>query len=103
MSIFNYKKIINHTYIILIVLFSFLINWHYSKYGVFPIDSFLHYDSAYRILNGEYPIKDFWVVSGVFVDFLQALFFKILGVNWHSYILHSSLINILISKLTDYP
>ena len=100
MSIFNYKKIINHTYIILIVLFSFLINWHYSKYGVFPIDSFLHYDSAYRILNGEYPIKDFWVVSGIFVDYLQALFFKILGVNWYSYIFHSSLMNVLISTLT---
>ena len=75
MSIFNYKKIINHSYIILIVLFSFFINWKYSKYGVFPIDTFLHYDSAYRILNGEYPIKDYWIVSGFFVDFLQAFFF----------------------------
>ena len=100
MSIFNYKKIINHSYLILIIFFSFCINWKYSKYGVFPIDSFLHYDSAYRILNGEYPIKDFWIVSGITVDFLQALFFKIFGVNFHSYILHSSLFNVLISVLT---
>jgi len=100
MSIFNYKKIINPTYIILIGLFSFLINWKYSKYGVFPIDTFLHYDSAYRILNGEYPIKDYWVVSGIFVDFIQAFFFKIFGISWYSYILHSSLLNVLISILT---
>ena len=100
MSIFNYKKIINYSYIILIVSFSFFINWKYSKYGVFPIDTFLHYDSAYRILNGEYPIKDYWIVSGFFVDFLQAFFFKIFGVNWYSYILHSSLLNVLISILT---
>jgi len=101
MSIFNYKKkITNHTYIILIVFFSFLVNWSYSRHGIFPVDSFLHYDSAYRILNGEHPIKDYWIVSGIFVDYLQALFFKIFGINWYSYILHSSIFNVILSILT---
>jgi hypothetical protein len=101
MSIFNYKKITtDHTYIILIVFFAFFINWTYSKYGVFPLDTFLHYDSAYRILNGEHPIKDYWIVSGIFVDYLQALFFKIFGINWYSYILHSSIFNVILSILT---
>ena len=36
------------------------------------------------------------------VDFLQAIFFKVLGTNWKSYILHSSIINIIISVLTFY-
>ena len=99
----NYKKSIEkYTYIFFIILFSFFINWKYSRYGVFPIDTFLHYDSAYRILNGEYPIRDYWIVSGLFVDFLQAFFFKIFGVSWYSYILHSSLLNVLISISTFY-
>ena len=65
-----------HTYLSIILLFfSFFINYFYSSYGVFPIDTFLHYDSSYRITQGEYPIKDFWIVSGIFVDFLGAFFF----------------------------
>lgn len=102
MSTLNYKKKIDYFYIIAIIFFSFFINWKYSKYGVFPIDTFLHYDSAYRILNGEHPIKDYWAVSGIFVDYLQAFFFKIFGVNWYSYILHSSMLNVTLSILTFY-
>jgi len=102
MSIFNNKKKLDYFYVIFIILFSFSINWKYSRYGVFPIDTFLHYDSAFRILTGEYPFKDYWVVSGVFVDFLQAFFFKIFGVNWYSYIFHASILNVLISILTFY-
>ena len=98
----NFKKLINFPYLILIILISFSINWKYASYGVFPIDTFFHYDSAYRILNGEYPIKDYWVVSGIFVDFLQAIFFKVLNVSWHSYIFHSSILNALFSVLTFY-
>ena len=96
------KNIIDYLYPILIIIFSFLINWNYSKYGVFPIDTFLQYDSAYKILNGEYPIRDYWVVSGIFVDILQSIFFKILGVNWYAYIVHSSLLNSIICVLTFY-
>ena len=70
-----------HTYLSIILLFfSFFINYIYSSYGVFPIDTFLHYDSSYRITQGEYPIKDFWIVSGIFVDFLGAFFFQIFSI-----------------------
>ena len=54
----------------IIFLVSFLINKYYANLGAFPIDTFLHFDSGFRILNGEYPIKDFWIVSGIFVDYL---------------------------------
>ena len=104
MSTFNFitKKIINNLYLILIITFSFLINWYYSRYGAFPMDTFLHYDSAFRILNGEYPIKDYWATTGIAVDFIQALFFKIFGVNWTAYVIHSSLFNLVISIFTFY-
>ena len=99
MNIFSFKNLHNKHifYLVIIFFFSFLINFYYSKFGVFPIDTFLHYDSAFRILNNEYPIKDYWIVSGFFVDFIQSFFFKTLGVNWFSYIFHASIFNCIIT------
>ena len=99
-SSLNTKKYLNYLYPFIVVIFSFSINWNYAKFGVFPMDTFLHYDSSYRVLNGEIPIRDYWIVSGLFVDFLQAFFFQIFGINWYAYILHSSLLNLIISVLT---
>ena len=64
----------NFFYVINIGFFSFFINFYYSNLGVFPIDTFLHYDSAFRILNNEYPIKDFWIVSGLVVTLYNLIF-----------------------------
>ena len=74
MVLYNIKKILNvHIFIIFIIFyFSFFINKHFGNIGVFPIDTFLHYDSGYRILNNQYPTRDFWVTSGIFIDFLEA-------------------------------
>ena len=75
------KSKINNTNflnIIILAIFSFFINLYYSSLGSFPIDTFLHYDSSSRILNGELPSRDFWVVSGLTVDFIQAFFSKFL-------------------------
>ena len=50
---------------------------------------------------GEYPFKDYWAVSGPFIDYLQAVFFYLFGVNWQSYVLHASLVNVALT-LTTY-
>ena len=89
-------------YLIILVSFSFLVNLYYSSIGSFPIDTFLHYDSSARILKGELPIRDFWVVSGIVIDFIQSLFFKIFGVNWYAYVIHSSVFNSIISLLVIF-
>ena len=89
----------NFFYLFFLFLFSFFINYYYSKLGSFPIDTFLHYDSAYRILNGELPIRDYWIVSGLVVDLIQSLFFYIIGVNWYAYSIHSSLFNCLLTTI----
>ena len=99
-SSLNTQKLFNYLYLFIVIIFSFTINWNYAKLGVFPMDTFLHYDSGYKILNGELPIRDYWIVSGLFVDFLQAFFFQIFGINWYAYIIHSSLLNLAISVLT---
>ena len=66
------------------------------------MDSFFHFDAGYRILNGEHPFKDFWVVSGPTVDYIQAVFFYIFGTNWQSYVLHASLFNALLTISTFF-
>tara|TARA_Y100000590_G_scaffold240705_1_gene270687 strand:+ start:1239 stop:2798 length:1560 start_codon:yes stop_codon:yes gene_type:complete len=87
-------------FIILLFLFSLLINQYYGNKGIFPIDSFSHFDTGFRILLGEYPFKDYWVVSGPFVDYLQGLFFYLFGVNWQTYVFHASFINGIITIVT---
>ena len=57
--------------ILFLIIFSLLINQYYGNKGVFPLDSFSHFDAGFRVLNGEYPFKDYWIVSGFFVDYLQ--------------------------------
>ena len=79
--------------ILFLAIFSILINQYYGNKGVFPVDSFAHFDTGFRILLGEYPFKDYWVVSGPFVDYLQGIFFYFLGVSWQSYLFHASLFN----------
>ena len=87
-------------FIVFLFFFSLLINQYYGNKGIFPVDSFSHFDTGFRILLGEYPFKDYWVVSGPFVDYLQAIFFYLFGVNWQSYVLHASFLNVVLSITT---
>ena len=86
----------NIDYIILIIL-SFSINFYYSSLGVLPQDTFAYYDSGYRVLNGSVPFKDYWTVSGPFIDYIQAIAFFIFKTNWTTYISTSSIINVIIT------
>lgn len=92
------KKFINSSlfYSTLLIFFSFFFNYYYANLGVFPIDTFAFFDSAYNILLGRHPFKDIWITTGPLVDYIQAVFFKILGLNWKSYVIHASLMNSLI-------
>ena len=87
-------------FITILILFSLLINQYYGNRGIFPVDSFAHFDSGFRILLGEHPFKDYWIVSGPIIDYIQAIFFYLFGVNWQSYVLHASLMNAILSVAT---
>ena len=86
--------------IIFIFFFSLFFNQYFGNRGVFPIDSFSHFDLGFRVLNGELPFKDYWVVSGPLIDFIQAFIFLILGVNWQTYLLNASILNGIFAVLT---
>ena len=83
-------------------LIAFFINYYYGGIGVFPIDTFAHFDTGYRIMNGSSPFNDYWTTSGPMVDYLQSLFFLMLGVNWFSYVAHPSLINGILTLSVFY-
>ena len=88
--------------IIILLIFSILINQYYGYRGVNPIDSFFSFNSGYDVLNGHFPFKDYWTITGPFIDFTLALFFKIFGVSWFSYVLYASLFNFIIVIATFY-
>lgn len=89
------KLFLNKNYIFYTILavFSFYINFYVGSNGVFPLDTFIHYDNGYRILLGEHPVKDYWIVHGFLIDYIQAFFFKFFGNEWKSYLYHSSIFN----------
>ena len=89
----------NIFFIFSIFLSSTFFTFHYGYRGVFPIDSFLIYDAGYKVLNGFHPFKDYWSITGPILDYIQYIFFKLLGVSWFSYVAHSSIVNLSLSVI----
>ena len=80
-------------YIIILMTFSFFINVFFGSRGVYPVDTFIHFDQGFRILKNDHPVKDYWIVHGFFVDYMQAMFFSLFGENWKAYVYHASFLN----------
>ena len=93
----HFSSKMNYIAYAILAVFAFFINYFFSNIGVYPIDTFSFFDSGYLITKGYHPIKDFWVISGILVDYIQALFFLIFGNNWNAYVFHSSLLNVSVS------
>lgn len=96
------KKKLNLYRIISFLIFfiALFINQYFGNRGIFPIDSFAFFDTGFRVLNGETPFKDYWAVSGPFIDYTQALLFSFFGVNWQAYVLNASILNAILAVLT---
>ena len=86
--------------IIFIILVPIVANHYYGSIGVFPIDTFAFFDSSNLISKGFLPIRDYWTSNGFLIDLIQSIFFKIFGVNWQIYLLHSSIVNFLLTFFT---
>ena len=90
-------KIININFFIPLILaiYSFIINWFSGNIGVMPMDTFAFFDTGFSILKDKLPIRDFWIFTGLTVDYIQSLFFLLFGLSWKSYIFHASIFNII--------
>lgn len=93
---------LHNIFLFILILFSVAITFYSGYRGVFPLDSFLIFDGGYKILNGFHPFKNYWSITGPFLDYVQSSLFFLFGVNWNSYILHSALINVLLSTISFY-
>lgn len=89
-------------YFIILFFFSIAFNQYYGYLGINPLDSFFLFNSGYKVLNGYFPFKDYWTITGPLIDFIQAIFFKIFGISWFSYVFHASIFNFIISISTFY-
>ena len=75
---FNYIRNNYHFHLLLIITsLGFVL--FYGHRGVYPIDSFIIFNSGYNVYNGVHPFKDYWSISGPILDYIQALisFFNI--------------------------
>jgi hypothetical protein len=90
----------NKFLILILFFFSITINQYYGNLGTFPMDSFHFFDSGFRVLNGETPFADYWLVKGPLLDYIQATFFYLFGINWQAYVLHASVFNAIITIST---
>ena len=68
---------LNYLGIFLLTIYAFWINWFSANVGIMPIDTFAFFDTGFSILKNKLPIRDFWIFTGLVVDYLQALFFLI--------------------------
>ena len=46
--------------------------------------------------------RDYWIIKGPVLDIVQAIFFKLFGVSWFSYVFHASIFNSIFSIATFY-
>ena len=100
MMIKNRTTLILNDYIIGIVVavVAYQINNYFGFIGLNPTDSFLIFGSGDRVLKGDLPFKDYWIVSGgPLIDIMQSFVFKILGVSWSSFVIHASILNAIFS------
>ncbi len=89
------KLIVEVLVLIVLSIYAYLINWYSGNIGVMPIDSFGFFDTGYSIINGHLPIRDFWIFTGLLVDYMEAGFLLVFGNNWNSHLAHSSFMNII--------
>ena len=81
--------------LLILSTYAYLVNWYSANIGVLPIDTFGFMDSSNSVLKGHLPIRDFWIFTGLLLDYMGAFFLKVFGNNWNSYLAHSSVMNIV--------
>jgi hypothetical protein len=67
-----------------------------------PMDNTVLFNGGYRVLKGYTPFSDYWLVTGPLLDYVNAFFFKIFGISWKTFIIHSSTFNSIIAIASYY-
>lgn len=89
------KKLPDYSAIALLIAFSFCLTMGAGRRGLFAYDQSIVFDGGWRVLSGQIPYKDFLAPYGLMVFWIQALFFKVLGVSYFSYVITAAFLNAL--------
>ena len=95
--IYLFRKKKFEVYFVVLLIFSLFFNQYFGNRGLSPLDSAGLFGGGYRVLNGDFPFKDYWVTTGPFIDYFQGLLFLIFGTSWQVYVFHASLLNGLLT------
>ena len=100
------KKLIlnlnNKIIVFFLAILAFFVNYHYGFIGMMPMDNTVLFNGGYRVLNGYTPFNDYWLVTGPLLDYLNAFFFKLFGISWSTFIIHSSTFNLILAVASYY-
>jgi len=100
------KKLIlnlnNKILVFFLAILAFFINYYYGFIGIMPMDNTVLFNGGYRVLNGYSPFNDYWLVTGPLLDYLNAFFFKLFGISWSTFIIHSSTFNLILAVASYY-
>ena len=94
----RYEKAFNFFAYFAISLYAFYLAFQSGRNGFFALDQSIIFDGAYRIISGQTPYRDFFMPIGPVVFWIQAVFFKLFGVNYTAYLLHSAFVNMVIIR-----
>ncbi|MFZ1946651.1 MAG: hypothetical protein WAW06_03835 [bacterium] len=74
---------------------AFLLTWKAGFRGFYPFDQSIVFDGGYRVASGQVPYRDFVMPFGPVAFWLQAMFFRTLGVSYAAYVAGAAVVNVL--------
>ena len=74
---------------------AFYLTFQAGRRGLYPFDQSILFDGSYRVLSGQVPYRDFVMPFGPVAFWLHALFFRVGGVSYLSYIVGASVVNVV--------
>jgi len=77
-----------------VAVFAFLLTWVCGHRGLFLQDQSMVFDGAWRLLQGQVPYRDVLFPFGPITFVIQALFFKVFGVNFSATVLSAAVLNV---------
>lgn len=89
------SKIFGWLVVVSLLIFAYYINIKAGERGFLQSNQSFVFDGGYRIISGQIPYKDFIIPFGPITFWIQGIFFKLLGVNYLSFIYSASFFNVL--------
>lgn len=93
-------RLLDCVVIFLMAAISFFVTYKAGQKGFSAPDQSIMFDGGYRILTGQVPFKDFVCAHSLGVFYIQALFFKFMGVNYVAYLVCSASLSAVVTLLS---